>query len=286
MVLTRLRVAATVATARTRRPESSRARCASRAVAPVVRTSSQSTSESSRSRCERVPRGPSDAPPSSPSGWPPARPRVEAGLVVHLTSLLEELDDADAMSATPQSSSCRARHPEHGVVAAGAHHARLGTAPGRARSTPSGRARPGLPRRRTRPSGVASEKVPCSLCERIIARSSPSYSPAAKQAASPSGHGVGRTGIARCGQVVRGRHGTGTGPGSRTADAAAAVHEIQPGVDHSGTVHPTSQASAARPPTGCGSPSLAAALWHARWSADVAPPPRPWTSYEASCRCC
>ncbi len=60
-------------------------------------------------------------------------PALQAGLVVHLTSLLEELDDADAMSATPQSSSCRARHPEHGVVAAGAHHTRVGRAPARAR---------------------------------------------------------------------------------------------------------------------------------------------------------
>ena len=200
--MTRLRVAATVATARTRSPESSSARCASRAVAPVVRTSSHTTSESGRSVRASAARAVGRT-PIEPVRLAARSPALRPAWSRDLTSLLEELDDANAMSATPQSSSCRARHPEHGVVAAGAHHRRLGRAPARARCAASGRVQRRTAWARTRPSGVASEKVPCSLCARIIARSRPSYSPAAKQAASPSGHGVGRTGIARWGRSFR-----------------------------------------------------------------------------------
>ena len=53
---TRCLVAATVATARTRRPASSRARCASRAVEPVVSTSSQTTSATGAAARERLAR--------------------------------------------------------------------------------------------------------------------------------------------------------------------------------------------------------------------------------------
>ena len=281
--MTRLRVAATVVTARTRRPESSSARWASRAVAPVVRTSSQTTSEHGRSlRASAARAGARTA--IEPTRLADRSPARQAGLVVHLTSLLEELVDADAMSAPPQSPGRRARHPEHGVVSAGTHDSRSGGH----RHEDGDDARVQCARRAaaasTRPSGVASEKVPCSLCARIIARSSPSYSPPAKQAASPGGHGVGRTASGTHGQVALAV--TAQGPaGRRTPDARrrrARGPARRRSCPHRVPTSPGTGAArrrlwtASRRPQSCGREAVSGRRSR----------PRPWTSCGASCRCC
>ena len=193
----RLRVAATVTTARTRSPASSRARCASRAVAPVVSTSSQSTIETAHPGPDERPARRADAPPSSRTGWPPAgrsrgrpgrapRPRTSSSRATATGSALAAKGRAGGTARSGASGRARGRARR-----------RLVTAPARARSGAGSTARPTPPAASVRPSGAASAKTPCSLWASTIARSRSSYSPAAKHAASPSGQGVGRTGPRR-----------------------------------------------------------------------------------------
>ena len=212
--MTRLRVAATVATARTRRPDSSRARCASRAVAPVVRTSSQSSRDT----------GPGAARECRASGCAHRHRATQvgrtlagrqAGLVVHLTPLLEDLVDADAVSAPPQLSCCRARHPEHGVVPAGADNSCAGRHRDENGEHCSGRARPGHWRRgHDRGAGPARRcRAPCAPgSSRAAARRTPRLR--SRQPARP-GTGSGARGVRARAGCPR-SHGTGTGPASRT----------------------------------------------------------------------
>ena len=272
-------MAATVATARTRRPESSRARCASRAVAPVVSTSSHTHQ---RRAARRV---------RASAARAVGAHRHRAGQVGRPLARASRPAWSCTGPRCSRSSTTRTRCPI--APQSPGRRPRASGAPGRGRGARTTRRSRGHRHEHgdarrveraaptaaasTRPSGSASENVPCSLCARTIARSRPSYSPAAKQAARPSGHGVGRTGIARSGSSLAQR-GTATGPGAAQPDAAAAVHEVQPGVEHATHAWPLCRRrGAARTAARLWTPPVPAALCGREVVSGRTPPPRPWS---------
>ena len=187
-----------------------------------------------RDRVRRRARGAArsrDAPPSSRSGWPPARAASSPAWSSTRPRTLEQRRTHHDRAVRDRSRRAAAR-----VIRSIGSCPRARTTAGR-EGTGTSTVGPRLEDRRrppaasTRPSGAASAKTPCSLWASTIARRSASYSPAAKQAASPSGHGVGRTDVPRSGRAAaQSRHSDR--PGRAAAHAAAAVDEVEPGVEH------------------------------------------------------
>ena len=236
-------------TARTRRPPSSRARWASRAVAPVVSTSSQThDGHGDSGPTSQTLRGRRSAPPSSRTGWRPAgrrRARPGRAPAAHLEQA------RDAHTPAPR---CRSRRAAARAIRS------IGSCP-RARTTAgregTGTSTVGL-RRQDRPARprpapgragrpARTRRAPCGRApSRAAGRRTP---PRRSRRRGRAGHGVGRTDRPRVGRRRR-AVAAQRAPGRAAAHAAAAVDEVEPGVEHAVTLTAGDArgAGAVRPP--------------------------------------
>ena len=242
-------------------PLASSARCASRAVAPVVSTSSQTTAKPARRAVG--PAGATDPTGSASSrpGSPPGRRRPARPGPARARHAEQPRDPWRRTPGTRRVAACRHGQGVRRVVAAGAHR----RGPRRHRHQDQRHrarrpARPARPPRRpaARRAGGADPSWACSLCPSSSARSRSAYSPAAQHPASPVGQGVGphrtRDAAQRAGAGVRRAVGPGHRSRRRRSRSAGRRAGRAPG-------HPTAGA-------GRGATGGRAALWTGA-SADV-----------------
>ena len=226
------RVAATVTTARTRSPTSSSARCASRAVAPVVSTSSQTTSENGYAGPDQATARRRDARASSRPGWPRAARESSPAWSRDRPAHLEQA--GDLRRAAPPAQPPRPRPGRSAASGRARGHARPLGRDGTGTSTVGlgGRGPAAAAAASTRPSGSAEGEHGVLLVGEHHRAQQVVVLPRCEAGGQPVGDTAwaGPTGRWSGGRSAQSRHSER--PGAAAAHAAAAVDEVEPGVEH------------------------------------------------------